>query len=362
MIRKQKTGDSLRSEIRDKIKSESNTPSLWAPPKGSDQFLLSTGSTLVDLAISGRRFIGGGIPMGIFVEVFGKSSKGKTVLLLEMAGVVQRMGGDYLFLDPEARVNDEFANIFDFKMEHKKYKKPNTITDAFTLMKKWEPKGNGPFVIFCDSIAALVSNEEDAGKGDEYSGARRARDFSQQLRQITRIIAEKNYLLICTNQMRQNLGAGPFGKKYKPTGGEAPEFYASLRLELKQPAKDGVLKMEKTIKGVLHKKIYGVQTDIFVEKSTVSTPYQTGSLRILFDYGVDDIVPNLVYLKKNLKASTYVLGGKNIGSSLDKAVQYIEHSDEKIRRVRIKKLKDEVIELWTEIQKELTPNRLRKLR
>jgi len=146
MIKKNKISNQIKRRLVKKKKEK--TQGLWSPPKGTNKFLLSTGSTLVDLAITGRRFTGGGIPMGIFVEIFGASSKGKTVLLLEMAGNVQRMKGDYLFLDPEARVSKEFAKIFDFNFNEEKYRKPNTIEEAFTIIRMWNPKGNGPFVIF----------------------------------------------------------------------------------------------------------------------------------------------------------------------------------------------------------------------
>ncbi len=357
-------GTKLSTQMKKRIikSKHEKTKGLWTPPKGSDKFILSTGSTLVDQAISGRRFRGGGIPMGIFCEIFGASARGKTVKLLEMAGIVQKMGGDYLFIDPEARVNKEFAKIFEFDLEDGKYKKPNTIEESFDYVRNWNPKGPGPHVVFKDSLAAFESKEESEGKGDEYSGARKAKEFSQELRKITRLIEERNYLVLATNQIRQNLGAGPYAKKTKATGGEAPKFYASLRLELKKPARDGILTMKRIIRGVKHKRIIGVQTDVFVEKSTISTPHQTGLMRILFDYGVDDIVPNLMFLKRNTKGNGFTLNGKDIGNSLEKAVDYIEHDKEKIRRIRIKKLKEEVIDVWTEIQKVLTPVRKRKLR
>ena len=361
MLRKKpKLSTQIKKRIRDGKKEEST--GLWTPPTGSDSFILSTGSTLVDLAISGRRFTGGGIPMGIFCEIFGASARGKTVMLLEMAGIVQRMAGDYLFVDPEARVNKEFAKIFGFNMSDGKYKKPNTVEEAFDYVRKWEPKGKGPHVVFMDSLAAFESKEESQDKGDEYSGARKAKEFSQELRKITRVIEKKNYLVLATNQIRQNLGAGLYAKKTKATGGEAPKFYSSLRLELKKPSRDGEIKMEKTIRGVLHKRITGVQTDVFVEKSTVSTPHQTGLMRILFDYGVDDIIPNLMFLKRNSIGGSFVLDGKPIASSMDKAIQYIEHDNPKIRRIRTAKLKHEVVGLWTDIQKALTPDRKRKIR
>ncbi len=354
-MKKRQTAKGLRKSMRAGIKKNKVTP-LWKAPKGTDDFLISTGSTLVDLAISGRRFHGGGIPMGIFVEIFGQSSKGKTVILLEIAGNVQRMGGDYLFLDPEARVNKDFARIFGFTLNEDKYKNPDTINDAFAMIKAWNPTGAGPHVVLIDSIAALVADEELTDGGTEYSGARRARDFSQQLRQITRIIGDKNYLILATNQVRQNVGASKYEKKYKPTGGEAPKFYSSLRLELKAPPSEGNIPLEKTIKGVKQKRNVGVNTNIFVEKSTIATPYQTGLMSILFDYGIDDITPNIRFLKRNTKSTVYVLGTDKIGSNITDAVKYIEKNDLQ------DELKKEVIELWLEIQKALTPDRKPKRR
>ena len=349
-------GDSLRSQVKSKIANEKKESSIWTPPKGTGKFLLSTGSTLVDLAITGRRFRGGGIPFGIFCEIFGASARGKTVKLLEMAGNIQRMGGDYLFIDPEARVNKEFARIFDFNINDDKYKKSATAEEAFDLIRKWKPEGKGPHAIFMDSLAAFVSDDENEDKGDNFSGARKAKEFSQELRKSTRLIEEKNYLVVATNQVRQILGATAFQKKTKATGGEAPKFYASLRLELLKPPSDGKIILKKTINGVDHTRTAGVQTKVFVEKSTISSPYQSGIMRILFDYGVDDITPNLVYLKRNLKTTTYVLKGEKIGSSITSAINYIEKNNLE------KELREEVIDLWTTIQKALTPDRKKKVR
>jgi len=61
-------------------------------------------------------------------------------------------------------------------------------------------------------------------------GMRRAKEFSEECRKTCRVIADKNFLMVCSNQVRQNADAGPFGQKYRTPGGEAIGFYASLRL------------------------------------------------------------------------------------------------------------------------------------
>src|ERR1700676_237368 len=118
--------------------------------------VISTGSTLLDLAISGQRFDFGGIPGGILVEIFGPSGCGKTVLLCELAGNVQRLGGDVLFRDPEGRLNAQFAKLFDFKVENADYSMPDTVPELFDPIRKWQPKSPDGVIsgVFADSLAA----------------------------------------------------------------------------------------------------------------------------------------------------------------------------------------------------------------
>jgi len=106
---------------------------------GNTEQVISTGSTLLDLAISGGRVRGGGIPGGILVEIFGQSGSGKTVLLCEIAGAIQRQGGDIMFHDPEARLNKQFARMFDLDISTIEYTTPNTIPEVFSGVREWNP-------------------------------------------------------------------------------------------------------------------------------------------------------------------------------------------------------------------------------
>jgi len=321
---------------------------------GNDELMVSTGSTLLDLAISGGRKRGGGIPTGIFVEVFGPKAAGKTVLLCEIAGGVQRGGGEVMFKDPEARLNKQFARMFDLDVSKLDYDTPNTVPEVFKPIREWEPedtsKING---VFADSLAALSTDMEMEDK-DQY-GMRRAKEFSEELRKTCRILTERNLLLVGSNQVRVNTDAGPFGQKYSAPGGEALAFYASLRLQFKYTTK---ITKQRTIQGKTVKKTIGVQSTVYVEKSSVWQPYNEATLTILFDYGIDDIRENLQFLKDYTKASVYTLDGQSLHKSMDSAIELVEQEGPSA----IKLLRNEVIDLWGEIQDKFKSERKPKLR
>lgn len=312
---------------------------------------VSTGSTLLDLAISGGRVRGGGIPTGILVEIFGPSGSGKTVLISELAGDVQRGGGQVMFHDPEARLNKQFAQIFDLDVRAMEYSRPDTVTKVFEAARTWAP-GKGVHGVFADSLAALSTDlEMDKDEGDKM-GMRRAREFSEQLRKTCRVLAERNYLMVCSNQIRQNVGA-TYGPKYRSPGGEAIAFYSSLRLRTGGLTK---IKKEVTYKGRTYKQVIGVTVDVEVFKSSVWEPYHTAPLTIQFDYGVDDIRENLRYIKSVNKHSVYYVGNTALDKALEKSIMIVE------RDGLIEPLREEVIDTWMEIDSKFDSDRKPKKR
>lgn len=322
--------------------------------KGEIKSIISTGSTLLDLAISGGRVHGGGIPSGILVEVFGASGTGKTVLLCEIAGAVKRKGGQVMFFDPEGRLNKTFAQLFDFSIDSTEYFMPDTVKEVFAPVRAWSPEGKNKDVvhgIFADSLAALSTSWELEGK-DEY-GMRRAKEFSEELRKTCRILAQKNYLMVCSNQVRQNLAAGPYGQKYKTPGGEAVGFYSSLRLQCSLIQK---IKRKRKIAGKEFEQVVGIETQVMVYKSSVWKPYHTAPLFILFDYGIDDIQANLRFLKEVKGETEFILGKQKLGRSIDDAIAVIEKEGLE------KMLREEVILLWERIENEFSSSRKTKVR
>ena len=317
--------------------------------EGTDK-AISTGSTLLDLAISGGRFAEGGIPTGILVEIFGPSGTGKTVLLCQIAGNVQQAGGRIMFHDPEARLNKQFARMFGLNPAEIEYSIPNTVPEVFESVREWIPDPDENIFplcgIFADSLAAL-STDMEMKDGDKM-GMRRAKEFSEELRKTCRIITQKNILMVCSNQIRQNLDAGPWGQRYKSPGGEAIGFYSSLRLRCSGSEK---LRAIRTIKGKEHKRIVGVKTNVEVFKSSVWKPFRTAEVYIIFDYGIDDIRANLQFVKTISGDSVYKINDVKLGKSIGRAIREVEE------RGMEKALKEETIALWNEIEERFAEER-----
>jgi RecA/RadA recombinase len=336
----------------EQIKKSAESSILPAVSLRFDQ-TVSTGSTLLDLCISGRRVRGGGICGGILVELFGPPGTGKTAILEEIAASVQIRGGQIRYHDPEARLDHEYAEVFDVHLLQKDYFRPVTVTEVFD--KIWEEKFNDESALnahLVDSLAALSTELEMSKEGDK-RGQKRAKEFSEGLRKTCRMMAEKNLLIACSNQVRD----GDFGMT--TPGGQAVKFYASLRIKL-TPAFVGGKYIEKEIdlNGKKIKKVVGIRTDCEIVKSSLDDPYGKCVITILFNRGIDDIRDNLQYCKSISGEGTYDVLGHGVKGlrSMERAIEYIEENGLE------KELREKTIDLWLGVQELFKDNRKRKVR
>lgn len=312
--------------------------------------MISTGSTQLDLAISGKRVRGGGIPGGIIVEISGPSSVGKTAILSEIIASCQFQGGEAKLVDPEARFDAEFSRIYGMEFDQCKYTRPDTVSQMFSELWNWKPKPkseNAICVFAADSLAAL-STEVEMEEGDKY-GMKRAKEFSEGLRKTARIIANNNWLIPCTNQERES----PTG--LVTPGGKGIPYYASLRMRLSKPMKDSKIKRTSTINGVKHEKIDGIRTVVKIIKNSLDEPFRECKFSLVFNVGIDNVRDNLEFLRDNRKQDKFVVFDQEFARA-DKAIQYVEDNNLEFE------LENQVIDLWEEIQNAFVIERKRKIR
>lgn len=307
--------------------------------------MISTGSTWLDLAISGNRVRGGGIPTGILVEIHGPSSSGKTALLAEIIASALSRNAEAVFLDPEGRLDREYASIYGVNIDKDKYLRPRTVKEAFEIIKGMVPKENGIAVVGLDSIAAL-STDLELTQGDE-RGQKKAKDLHAACRTTCLHIANTGMLVVATNQIQD--GDGIYVKEKVP-GGHAIPFYSSLRIRIGQKAKlydtrevaGGKTKIEEPV---------GIESECFIHKSSVGVPYRRCPLYIKFNYGIDDIHSNLIFNKLCTNPSGwFVIGEKKI-QKLEEAITYVEENSLE------QELRDQTIDLWESLFTEVVNRR-----
>lgn len=298
--------------------------------------MLSTGSTLLDLSLTGGVTKYGGCPGGIFIEIYGKSGSGKTSILSELGASAQAKGGDGRFIDPEARLNKVYMETYGLKILPHQYFKPDTVNEMFKLLEDWNPPENKINIFSADSLAAL-STELEMDSADKM-GMKRAKDFSANFRKYCRLIEKKNWLMAASNQVRQ----GEHGDT--TPGGRAAEFYASARISVNRVE---IIEKEKKLTGMskAQKRATGIISLCKVVKSSLDRPFRQCPIYIMFDYGLDDIRANLQYLKDTLELTKYWVGDARDGyQQLDMAVKYIEDNDLQLM------LKDRVVEVWNQVE------------
>jgi len=339
-------------QLAEEVKKVTTSP-IEKSKKVEVKKVISTGSTLLDLAISGNRIRGGGVPGGIIIEVFGPPGSGKTAILAELCASAQFKKGDVKFLDPEGRLDQEYCRIYGMNIPKENYKRPDTVTEMFDLIKKWKPKADKSInVIAADSLAALSTELELGEKGDKM-GMRRGKEFSEGLRKTCRLIANNNWLIACSNQLRES----QYGEV--TPGGKGIPFYSSLRIRIQEIDKVRISKkiVEKgeERKEVKVGKVIGIESHCVIKKSTVDDPFREAPIYIVFRIGIDDIRGNLQWYKDMTGDTTYDCIDKGY-SRMNDGIRYIESNELQ------DELRERVIDLWEEIENKFLMNRSPKKR
>lgn len=249
---------------------------------------LDTGFPPLNKAISGR--YDGGMPAGRIVEMFGPPSSGKTAIATMVMKAAQEAGGIAAFMDHENSfdIGQGIALGLSIEPHHWVYKQPETFEASVDTIVKLARRVRGdrlipdeaPIVAVFDSLASMVpqskffdskGNERESGTYNMHDNTALARCTSASFPALSQYATKFNILLLFLNQIRTKPGVA-YGDPTTTPGGQAPEFYASVRISLTRQmlkAKDG-------------DQMLGQITNANVKKNKVSRPFEKASWRFMF--------------------------------------------------------------------------------
>lgn len=307
--------------------------------------LLSTGSTLLNLACSDNPF--GGFLRGKFYFIVGDSASGKTFIsmtcfaeamstkhfqnyrliydnvedgcLMDVEGLFGKAVADRLEFPAKA---EDGSPVFSYTVEEFYYH----LDDAL--------KEGKPFIYVLDSMDGLSSefegekfdqNKEAYYKGKETPGSYgdgKAKKNSEGLRKVLNGLRETGSILLILSQTRDNLAGMGFEKKTR-SGGHALRFYSTVEI---WTSVTGHIK--KSVQG--KDRVVGVHVGAKVKKNRITGKVREVEIDIYPAYGIDDIGTCIDYLVDEgwwvKKKQTIEAGEFDVTVTREKLIEMIEEN------------------------------------
>ena len=245
--------------------------------------------------------IGGGMPKGRIVEIFGPESSGKTSLIYWLMSL-HKLG---VYIPIEGTYDEDRAISLGVKPKQMIVYRAQYGEEALNAVMKFAKAGVP--IIAIDSVPACQPKEDidkiekDAGNEARIGGV--ARLFSKTLPTIVHICEETGTTLILVNQVRDKMNAMLFGEKEDTPGGRAIKFYSSVRVKVARRAWIEIPNKNPAVSSDSEK--VGIIMKAKISKSKVSNPFGEAELPFFFDRGFvsyDDIKPIRAELMKKRKA------------------------------------------------------------
>ena len=198
----------------------------------NDIHRIPTGSFSLDIAL------GGGLPLGRFIEISGAYSSTKTSQVLDIIREAQKAGLVCALLDVEGTTDEAYLIRKGIDVDNLLYTRPAGMEEACDLMLELQKSGEVHLGVI-DSIAAMSPNKEQ-----EVSVSETVRmGIPQQiLGEFFRKYQANNnkldregkrpFTLIGINQLREKIGA--YGDPEYTPGGRAKGFTCSVDIRLRR--------------------------------------------------------------------------------------------------------------------------------
>ena len=253
---------------------------------------ISTGSTLLDLAIANRK--NGGLPCGRTVSFSGLEGTGKSLFCAHIIAATQKKGGMGVMIDTEFAAAPDFWRAVGVDISKLPYINLVTVEEIFSHIEHYvgvvrKSDSNRILTIVVDSLAqASCETEMESDHGKDGYNTGKAIIVSKALRKMTGLLAKQKILLVFTNQLRFNMKAAGFGDPYIEPTGKALAYGCSVRVRLSN--------IKQIKKGEF---IIGNKCKAVVIKNRMGPPKRVANFEIHYDSGIQDLKSWLDFLQEH---------------------------------------------------------------
>ena len=296
--------DSKDIKIDDFFLKKYGENSVFSGKKFNKQMFLSPWETGIE---SLDYILGGGIPQGQIIELFGKQGCGKTTLAVQIAAHLQeKYKLRIFFIDAEMTLEPSLCKNLNVNLDLWKYiPQPKSLEQTFSLINDIAEKQFANLVIV-DSVPALTPKSYSSDfftnlDVNRIQPGSVARGFSVCLVPILSVLRSNKVTVIFINQYRDYFNKSLFGPKFTTPGGHALKYYSFVRLELtvvKTLFKDESRTLPK-----------GANVRIRTIKNKLSFPFRSKTLELSFGYGFKkhvDILNLAIELKIIIKRGSWL--------------------------------------------------------
>ena len=313
-------------------------------PDGDEIQFYSSGNRLLDLAL------GGGWAQTRVTNVVGDRSSGKTLLAIEAAANFAQMFGaeSVRYGESEDALDLRYALSIGMPAGLSTPKERlETVEDFRDDLMQWlaSRKKPSPCLYILDSLDALSDKAEMEREEDKGSfGAAKAKKISEFFRRHLSAITAAQCALFVISQTRDKIGV-TFGERKTRSGGQALEFYCTHIVWLAE-----IGKIKKTVLGA--DRTIGSDVRANVKKNKVGLPHRRVDFQVYYNYGVDDELSCLDWLKDHKAENLLALSTKETAAAV---IACRQNGD----RESLKELRADIISAvdmrWEQIEEKLRP-------
>lgn len=232
--------------------------------------------------------IGGGMPKGRIIEVFGPESSGKTSLGYHLASLHELA----LDIPIEGTFDADNAKAFGNKPNQLLVYRAKYGEQAMNKTLKFAQMGI-PLIII-DSVPALLPKEDidkvlkNANKQNDAQQEQArmggvARLLHKYLPVLEEVCETTGTTIVLINQVRDKMNAMMFGEKDDTPGGRGPKFYSSIRVKVAR--KKWIEVPNKNPKNIAATEKIGMIMKGKIIKSKVSNPQSEFEVPLIFGRG-----------------------------------------------------------------------------